>query len=117
MLLYFFCIILKKAQFQVMKVVYLSLGSLALGWPERQQLFCVYFCVFVCTQLPDDLNALWAYITFYGGECQLNLNKKVTHLVVKEPKGVSAALHDIAKNVSEGIIGLYSISADLRFFT
>lgn len=50
-----------------------------------------FFCVFlyVCTQLPDDLNALWAYITFYGGECQLNLNKKVTHLVVKEPKGVS----------------------------
>uniref|UniRef100_A0AAX7U0K8 PAX-interacting protein 1 n=1 Tax=Astatotilapia calliptera TaxID=8154 RepID=A0AAX7U0K8_ASTCA len=39
------------------------------------------------TALPDDLNALWAYITFYGGECQLNLNKKVTHLVLKEPKG------------------------------
>uniref|UniRef100_A0AAX7VU66 PAX-interacting protein 1 n=1 Tax=Astatotilapia calliptera TaxID=8154 RepID=A0AAX7VU66_ASTCA len=38
-------------------------------------------------KLPDDLNALWAYITFYGGECQLNLNKKVTHLVLKEPKG------------------------------
>uniref|UniRef100_A0A673A137 PAX-interacting protein 1 n=1 Tax=Sphaeramia orbicularis TaxID=375764 RepID=A0A673A137_9TELE len=38
-------------------------------------------------KLPEDLNALWAFITFYGGECQLNLNKKVTHLVVKEPKG------------------------------
>lgn len=52
---------------------------------------CVYLSVYVwaCVQLPDDLNALWAYITFYGGECQLNLNKKVTHLVVKEPKGVS----------------------------
>lgn len=49
---------------------------------------CIY--VYMFTQLPDDLNALWAYITFYGGECQLNLNKKVTHLVVKEPKGVSA---------------------------
>uniref|UniRef100_A0A671UQJ2 PAX-interacting protein 1 n=1 Tax=Sparus aurata TaxID=8175 RepID=A0A671UQJ2_SPAAU len=36
---------------------------------------------------PSTINALWAYITFYGGECQLNLNKKVTHLVVKEPKG------------------------------
>lgn len=45
---------------------------------------------FVHNQLPEDLNALWAYVTFYGGECQLNLNKKVTHLVVKEPKGVSA---------------------------
>lgn len=44
----------------------------------------------VHAQLPDDLNALWAFLTFYGGECQLNLNKKVTHLVVKEPKGVSA---------------------------
>lgn len=55
-------------------------------------------------QLPDDLNTLWAYVTFYGGECQLNLNKKVTHLVVKEPKGVSVVfclcsldLHKILK--------------------
>lgn len=45
--------------------------------------------MFVCTQLPEDLNAFWAYITFYGGECQLNLNNRVTHLVVKDPKGVS----------------------------
>ncbi|GAA6230081.1 PAX-interacting protein 1 isoform X1 [Lates japonicus] len=53
--------------------------------PESGQIF---FGVTVCLpRLPDDLNALWAYITFYGGECQLNLNKKVTHLVVKEPKG------------------------------
>lgn len=41
-------------------------------------------------QLPDDLTSLWAYVTFHGGECQLNLNKKVTHLVVKEPKGVGS---------------------------
>ncbi|XP_041805839.1 PAX-interacting protein 1 [Chelmon rostratus] len=53
--------------------------------PESGQIF---FGVTACLpRLPDDLNALWAYITFYGGECQLNLNKKVTHLVVKEPKG------------------------------
>lgn len=51
----------------------------------------VYVFLPVFTQLPEDLNALWAYVTFYGGECQLNLNKKVTHLVVKEPKGVSAS--------------------------
>ncbi|KAG7266794.1 hypothetical protein CRUP_034609 [Coryphaenoides rupestris] len=38
-------------------------------------------------KLPDDLNAMWAYVTFYGGDCQLNLNKNITHLVVKEPKG------------------------------
>ncbi|XP_056149133.1 PAX-interacting protein 1 [Lampris incognitus] len=53
--------------------------------PESGQIF---FGVTACLpRLPDDLNMLWAYITFYGGECQLNLNKKVTHLVVKEPKG------------------------------
>uniref|UniRef100_A0AAQ5Y962 PAX-interacting protein 1 n=1 Tax=Amphiprion ocellaris TaxID=80972 RepID=A0AAQ5Y962_AMPOC len=55
--------------------------------PESGQIF---FGVTAClprVSLPDDLNTLWAYITFYGGECQLNLNKKVTHLVVKEPKG------------------------------
>lgn len=49
-----------------------------------------FLFIFVCQQLPEDLNALWAYVTFYGGECQLNFNKKVTHLVVKEPKGVRA---------------------------
>ncbi|XP_030016738.1 PAX-interacting protein 1 isoform X1 [Sphaeramia orbicularis] len=53
--------------------------------PESGQIF---FGVTACLpRLPEDLNALWAFITFYGGECQLNLNKKVTHLVVKEPKG------------------------------
>uniref|UniRef100_A0A3B5QGU2 PAX-interacting protein 1 n=1 Tax=Xiphophorus maculatus TaxID=8083 RepID=A0A3B5QGU2_XIPMA len=53
--------------------------------PESGQIF---FGVTACLpRLPDDLNALWAFLTFYGGECQLNLNKKVTHLVVKEPKG------------------------------
>ncbi|XP_041660130.1 PAX-interacting protein 1 [Cheilinus undulatus] len=53
--------------------------------PESGQIF---FGVTVCLpRLPEDLNSLWAYVTFYGGECQLNLNKKVTHLVVKEPKG------------------------------
>ncbi|XP_030608412.1 PAX-interacting protein 1 isoform X1 [Archocentrus centrarchus] len=53
--------------------------------PESGQIF---FGVTACLpRLPDDLSALWAYITFYGGDCQLNLNKKVTHLVVKEPKG------------------------------
>ncbi|XP_051944079.1 PAX-interacting protein 1 [Hippocampus zosterae] len=53
--------------------------------PESGQIF---FGVTACLpHLPDDLNALWACVTFYGGECQLNLNKKVTHLVVNEPKG------------------------------
>uniref|UniRef100_A0A8C7XCX1 PAX-interacting protein 1 n=1 Tax=Oryzias sinensis TaxID=183150 RepID=A0A8C7XCX1_9TELE len=55
--------------------------------PESGQIF---FGVTVClpsVSLPDDLSALWAYVTFYGGDCQLNLNKKVTHLVVKEAKG------------------------------
>ncbi|XP_061694687.1 PAX-interacting protein 1 isoform X2 [Syngnathoides biaculeatus] len=53
--------------------------------PESGQIF---FGVTACLpRLPDDLNILWAYITFFGGDCQLNLNKKVTHLVVNEPKG------------------------------
>uniref|UniRef100_A0A3Q2G0J4 BRCT domain-containing protein n=1 Tax=Cyprinodon variegatus TaxID=28743 RepID=A0A3Q2G0J4_CYPVA len=52
----------------------------------------VCVCVCVGTQLPEDLDALWALLTFHGGECQLNLNKRVTHLVVKEPKGVSSTI-------------------------
>ncbi|ERE67025.1 PAX-interacting protein 1 [Cricetulus griseus] len=35
----------------------------------------------------EDRSALWALITFHGGNCQLNLNKKCTHLIVPEPKG------------------------------
>ncbi|TSN21218.1 PAX-interacting protein 1 [Bagarius yarrelli] len=38
-------------------------------------------------KLKEDLGTLWAFITFYGGDCQLNFNKKCTHLVVPEPKG------------------------------
>ncbi|XP_038148080.1 PAX-interacting protein 1 [Cyprinodon tularosa] len=53
--------------------------------PESGQIF---FGVTACLpRLPEDLDALWALLTFHGGECQLNLNKRVTHLVVKEPKG------------------------------
>nr|XP_042104991.1 PAX-interacting protein 1 isoform X2 [Ovis aries] len=36
---------------------------------------------------PEDRSALWAMLTFHGGGCQLNLNRKCTHLVVPEPKG------------------------------
>lgn len=39
---------------------------------------------------PDDRSALWALLTFYGGACQLHLDRTCTHLVVPEPKGVSA---------------------------
>ncbi|RXM98926.1 PAX-interacting protein 1 [Acipenser ruthenus] len=35
----------------------------------------------------EDRNTLWALITFYGGDCQLSLNKKCTHLIVLEPAG------------------------------
>ncbi|XP_076837704.1 PAX-interacting protein 1 [Brachyhypopomus gauderio] len=53
--------------------------------PESGQLF---FGVRACLpHLAEDLSTLWAFITFYGGECQLNFNKKCTHLVVPEPKG------------------------------
>ncbi|MCJ8744747.1 hypothetical protein PDJAM_G00122100 [Pangasius djambal] len=53
--------------------------------PESGQLF---FGVRACLpHLTEDLSTLWAFVTFYGGECQLNFNKKCTHLVVPEPKG------------------------------
>uniref|UniRef100_A0A674E407 PAX-interacting protein 1 n=1 Tax=Salmo trutta TaxID=8032 RepID=A0A674E407_SALTR len=53
--------------------------------PESGQIF---FGVTACLpKLPEDLTTLWALITFYGGDCQLNLNKKCTHLIVPEPKG------------------------------
>uniref|UniRef100_A0A8C7UT67 PAX-interacting protein 1 n=1 Tax=Oncorhynchus mykiss TaxID=8022 RepID=A0A8C7UT67_ONCMY len=55
--------------------------------PESGQIF---FGVTACLPkvcLPEDLNTLWALVTFYGGDCQLNLNKKCTHLIVPEPKG------------------------------
>jgi PAX-interacting protein 1 len=37
-----------------------------------------------------DSKALWAMITFSGGQCQLNLNKRCTHLIITKPEGVSA---------------------------
>nr|XP_029479523.1 PAX-interacting protein 1-like [Oncorhynchus nerka] len=53
--------------------------------PESGQIF---FGVTACLpKLREDLNTLWALITFYGGDCQLYLNKKCTHLIVPEPKG------------------------------
>ncbi|KAE8595680.1 hypothetical protein XENTR_v10015841 [Xenopus tropicalis] len=54
--------------------------------PESGQIF---FGVTACLSQvsPEDRNSLWALTTFYGGDCQLNLNKKCTHLIVPEPKG------------------------------
>ncbi|KTF93275.1 hypothetical protein cypCar_00005236 [Cyprinus carpio] len=53
--------------------------------PESGQ---VFFGVTACLpHLSEDLNTLWAFVTFYGGDCQLHFNKKCTHLVVPEPKG------------------------------
>uniref|UniRef100_W5N465 PAX-interacting protein 1 n=1 Tax=Lepisosteus oculatus TaxID=7918 RepID=W5N465_LEPOC len=53
--------------------------------PESGQIF---FGVTACLpKIPEDRNPLWALVTYYGGECQLNLNKKCTHLIVPEPKG------------------------------
>lgn len=54
--------------------------------PESCQIF---FGVAACLSQvsSEDRSMLWALITFYGGDCQLNLNKKCTHLIVPEPKG------------------------------
>ncbi|XP_078719595.1 PAX-interacting protein 1 [Lampetra fluviatilis] len=41
-----------------------------------------------CLQIPqEDRAPLWALLTFYGGACQLLLDKRCTHLVIPEPKG------------------------------
>lgn len=78
-------------------------------------MLCVCVCVSFSTQLPEDLNALWAFLTFYGGECQLNLNKKVTHLVVKEPKGVSArSASCLQQNIGGKVLVLLSAGKSLK---
>ncbi|XP_009950117.1 PREDICTED: PAX-interacting protein 1-like, partial [Leptosomus discolor] len=54
--------------------------------PESCQIF---FGVTACLSQvsSEDRSTLWALITFYGGNCQLSLNNKCTHLIVPEPKG------------------------------
>ncbi|KAK1173993.1 PAX-interacting protein 1-like [Acipenser oxyrinchus oxyrinchus] len=54
--------------------------------PESGQ---VFYGVTACLPMisSEDRNTLWALITFYGGDCQLSLNKKCTHLIVLEPAG------------------------------
>ncbi|MEE6467298.1 hypothetical protein FKM82_007196 [Ascaphus truei] len=54
--------------------------------PESCQ---IYFGVTACLSQvsPEDRNSLWALVTFHGGDCQLSLNKRCTHLIVPEPKG------------------------------
>uniref|UniRef100_A0A4W2DQJ7 PAX-interacting protein 1 n=1 Tax=Bos indicus x Bos taurus TaxID=30522 RepID=A0A4W2DQJ7_BOBOX len=53
--------------------------------PESCQIFGITACLSQVS--PEDRSALWAMLTFHGGGCQLNLNRKCTHLVVPEPKG------------------------------
>ena len=44
----------------------------------------------ITQQIPeDDRDALWAMVTYHGGQCQLNLNPNCTHLVIPRPSGVS----------------------------
>ncbi|ELK19064.1 PAX-interacting protein 1, partial [Pteropus alecto] len=54
--------------------------------PESCQIF---FGITACLSqvASDDRSALWALLTFYGGACQLHLDRTCTHLVVPEPKG------------------------------
>ncbi|XP_070567106.1 PAX-interacting protein 1-like [Ptychodera flava] len=35
----------------------------------------------------QDKDKLWSIITYYGGKCQLNFDKKCTHLIVPRPEG------------------------------
>eukprot|EP00058_Branchiostoma_floridae_P019991 XP_002605481.1 hypothetical protein BRAFLDRAFT_126794 [Branchiostoma floridae] len=41
----------------------------------------------VVTIPEEDRKALWGMVTFYGGNCQLNFNKRCTHLVTPKPEG------------------------------
>ncbi|KAJ7380909.1 PAX-interacting protein 1 [Desmophyllum pertusum] len=54
--------------------------------PESEQLFKG---IVVCpSQIPvNDRDALWAMVTYHGGQCQLNLNSNCSHLVIPRPSG------------------------------
>ncbi|XP_078579620.1 PAX-interacting protein 1-like [Branchiostoma floridae x Branchiostoma japonicum] len=54
--------------------------------PEDNKLFSgLVLCL---SQIPEeDRKALWGMVTFYGGNCQLNFNKRCTHLVTPKPEG------------------------------
>jgi len=56
--------------------------------PESDQLFTAVRACLSQTSKADS-KALWAMITFNGGQCQLNLNKHCTHLIITKPEGVS----------------------------
>ncbi|XP_072045733.1 PAX-interacting protein 1-like [Amphiura filiformis] len=58
--------------------------------PETSKLFSnINACL---SQMPQgDRNALWAMLAFYGGSCQLSLNKKCTHLVTPKTDGAKYA--------------------------
>lgn len=58
-----------------------------LSWLER---VLSAWSLLPCQVGPADRSALWALLTFHGGACQLHLDRTCTHLVVPEPKGVSA---------------------------
>lgn len=56
--------------------------------PDSDQLFSgIVACLSQTSKV--DSKALWAMITFSGGQCQLNLNKRCTHLIITKPEGVS----------------------------
>lgn len=40
----------------------------------------------------NDVNSVWAMITYYGGSFQLDLNEDCTHLIAAKPEGVLAIL-------------------------
>jgi hypothetical protein len=56
--------------------------------PDSDQLFTAVIACLSQTSKADS-KALWAMVTFNGGQCQLNLNKHCTHLIITKPEGVS----------------------------
>jgi PAX-interacting protein 1 len=67
--------------------------------PDSDQLFTgIIACLSQTTKA--DSKALWAMITFSGGQCQLNLNKRCTHLIITKPEGVGVQNLFITKYIS-----------------
>jgi hypothetical protein len=70
--------------------IFLNFANSTKGFlPDSDQLFTgIVMCLSRTNNV--DSEALWAMITFNGGQCQLNLNKHCTHLIVTKPEGVSS---------------------------
>ena len=61
----------------------------------------VFTVVIVFQMCERDREVLWAMVTFYGGSCQLNLNKRCTHLVTPSTEGVRLPVLPSVANICQ----------------